>query len=123
MKGGSNAQGKKQSRNGVGWIALIALITVGAVVFAGSAEAAPNLARGTVFVMTNDPSDNSILVFQRNPNGRLIARGRVSTGGLGNGTMPDALASPGSLVRSGNFLFAVNAGSDEISVLAIGKKH
>jgi 6-phosphogluconolactonase len=95
---------------------------VGAVAFVESAEAAPNLGRGAVFVMTNDPGGNSILVFRRNPNGRLIAAGNVATGGLGNGTMPDALASQGSLVRSGNLLFAVNAGSDEISVLSIGKK-
>jgi 6-phosphogluconolactonase len=105
-----------------GWIALVALATVGALVFVESAEAAPNLAKGAVFVMTNDPGGNSILVFRRNPNGRLIAAGSVAMGGLGNGTMPDALASQGSLVRSGNLLFAVNAGSDEISVFSIGKK-
>lgn len=105
-----------------GWIALVALATVGMVAFVDSAAAAPNLGRGAVFVATNDPGGNSILVFRRNPNGRLIASGSVSTGGLGNGTMPDSLASQGSLVRSGNFLFAVNAGSDEISVFSIGKK-
>ena len=115
---------KGRSRTGWmwGWMTLVALATVGVVAFVGSAAAAPNLARGSVFVMTNDPAGNAILVFQRNPNGRLIARGSVSTGGLGNGTMPDSLASQGSLMRSGNFLFAVNAGSDEISVLSIGKK-
>ncbi|MFL6199442.1 MAG: lactonase family protein [Thermoanaerobaculia bacterium] len=96
---------------------------MGAVAFGGSAAAAPNLGRGAVFVMTNDPGGNSILVFRRNPNGRLIAAGSVATGGLGNGTMPDSLASQGSLVRSGNLLFAVNAGSDEISVFSIGRKN
>ena len=115
---------KGKSRAGLvwGWIALVALATVGAVAFVESAAAAPNLGRGAVFVMTNDPADNSILVFRRLPNGRLMATGSVSTGGRGNGTMPDALVSQGSLVRSGNFLFAVNAGSNEISVLSIGKK-
>jgi 6-phosphogluconolactonase (cycloisomerase 2 family) len=104
------------------WIALVALATVGVVAFVESAAAAPNLGRGAVFVMTNDPGGNSILVFRRNPNGKLIAAGSVPTGGLGNGTMPDSLQSQGSLVRNGNFLFAVNAGSNEISVLSIGKK-
>jgi 6-phosphogluconolactonase len=115
---------KGKSRTGLvwGWIALVALATVGVVAFMESAAAAPNLGRGAVFVMTNDPGGNSILVFQRNPNGKLIAGDSVSTGGLGNGTMPDSLQSQGSLVRSGNFLFAVNAGSNEISVLSIGKK-
>jgi 6-phosphogluconolactonase len=116
----------RKGKSSTGWvwglIALIALTLSGIAAFAEKAEAAPNLGRGTVFVMTNDPDDNSILVFQRNPNGRLIQKDSVSTGGLGNGTMPDALASQGSLVRGGNFLFAVNAGSDEISVLSIGKK-
>lgn len=115
-----DAQGRIRAGLVWAWIALVALATVG---FVKSAAAAPNLGRGAVFVMTNDPGGNSILVFRRNPNGRLIAAGSVATGGLGNGTMPDALASQGSLVRSGNFLFAVNAGSDEISVLAIGKKN
>jgi len=115
---------KVKSRTGLvwGWIALVVLATVGVVAFMENAAAAPNLGRGPVFVMTNDPGGNSILVFQRNPNGRLIAADSVSTGGLGNGTMPDSLQSQGSLVRSGNFLFAVNAGSDEISVLSIGRK-
>jgi hypothetical protein len=51
-----------------------------------------------VFVMTNDPDDNSILVFPRNPNGRLIAAGSVSTGGLGNGN--EGSASPSILILS-----------------------
>jgi 6-phosphogluconolactonase len=106
-----------------GWIVLVALMaTVGVVAFVENAAAAPNLGRGAVFVMTNDPGGNSILAFRRNPNGKLVAAGSVSTGGLGNGTMPDSLASQGSLVHSGNLLFAVNAGSNEISVLSIGKK-
>lgn len=115
---------KGRSRAGLlwGWIALVALATMGVVVFVESAAAAPNLGRGAVFVMTNDPDGNSILVFRRNPNGRLTAAQTVPTGGLGNGTMPDSLQSQGSLVHSGNFLFAVNAGSNEISVLSIGKK-
>jgi 6-phosphogluconolactonase len=115
---------KGKSRTGLVWgsIALVALAILGITAFAEKAEAAANLGRGTVFVMTNDPAGNSILVFQRNPNGRLIQKDSVATGGLGNGTMPDALASQGSLVRSGHFLFAVNAGSDEISVLSIGRK-
>jgi 6-phosphogluconolactonase (cycloisomerase 2 family) len=106
-----------------GWNALAGLAVLAVLAFAENAAAAPNLGRGAVFVMTNEPSGNSILVFRQNPNGRLTPAGSVSTGGLGNGTMPDSLQSQGSLVRSGNFLFAVNAGSNEISVLSIGKKN
>ncbi|HYG61354.1 MAG TPA: beta-propeller fold lactonase family protein, partial [Thermoanaerobaculia bacterium] len=55
--------------------------------------------------------------------GRLSPAGTYPTGGRGNGTEPDALRSQGSLVLSGNLLFAVNAGSNEISVFSIGKKN
>jgi Lactonase, 7-bladed beta-propeller len=62
-------------------------------------------------------------------NGTLTPAGMFSTGGSGNpvaqpGDPPtDPLASQGSLILSedNDFLFAVNAGSNEISVLAIGK--
>jgi 6-phosphogluconolactonase len=111
---------------------LVGLAILAAVLASGAArsvdaqsvihEAAANLGRGAVFVMTNQPEGNSILVFRRDADGDLTPAGTVPTGGLGNGTEPDALRSQGSLVRSGNLLFAVNAGSDEISILFIGKK-
>lgn len=113
---------------------LMGLVLIIATVFsAGAADqtdtrsavqeaAAPNLGRGAVFVMTNLPEGNSILVFRRTANGRLTAAGSVSTGGLGNGTEPDSLKSQGGLVLSDNRLFAVNAGSNEVSVFWIGKR-
>ena len=80
---------------------------------------------GEVYVMTNHPA-NAIAGFRRAPNGRLIGMGTVATGGAGNpvpmppGAPTDPLSSQGSLILHGNFLFAVNAGSNEISVLALG---
>jgi 6-phosphogluconolactonase (cycloisomerase 2 family) len=80
---------------------------------------------GEVYVMTNQ-SANAIAGFRRAPNGRLIAMGTVSTGGAGNPVAPppgapsDPLSSQGALILHDNFLFAVNAGSNEISVLSIG---
>jgi 6-phosphogluconolactonase len=112
---------KRQNR--VGWFALLALSMLGVLAFAESAAAAPNLGRGAVFVMSNLPAGNSILVFRRVVNGKLTPAGAYSTGGLGNGTKPDSLQSQSSLVLSGNRLFAVNAGSNEISVLSIGAKN
>jgi 6-phosphogluconolactonase len=90
--------------------------------------AAINLKSGAVYVLTNQPS-NAVAAFDRAPDGTLTPAGTFSTGGSGNpvaqpGDPPtDPLASQGALILSDNnkFLFAVNAGSNEISVLAIGK--
>jgi 6-phosphogluconolactonase len=79
--------------------------------------------------MTNQPS-NAIVVFDRLANGTLERVGQVATGGQGDPFKPgttvvatDPLASQGALATglSGRFLFAVNAGSDQLSVFAIGK--
>jgi len=87
-----------------------------------------NLKSGAVYVLTNQTS-NAVAAFDRAPDGTLTAVGEFSTGGAGNpvaqpGDPPtDPLASQGALILSDNnkFLFAVNAGSNEISVLSIGK--
>jgi 6-phosphogluconolactonase (cycloisomerase 2 family) len=88
--------------------------------------AAVDLTEGAVYLMTNQ-GNNAIIAFERAPLGTLTRVGRYLTGGVGNpvpqGSDPpaDPLASQGSLVLSddGRFLFAVNAGSNEISVLAV----
>ena len=90
--------------------------------------AAINLKSGAVYVLTNQPS-NAVAAFDRAPDGTLTSVGEFSTGGSGNpvaqpGDPPtDPLASQGALILSDNnqLLFAVNAGSNEISVLSIGK--
>jgi 6-phosphogluconolactonase (cycloisomerase 2 family) len=81
---------------------------------------------GAVYLMTNQDR-NAVAVFERAPDGTLSPAGTFPTGGSGNpvaeaGDPPfDPLASQGALILSEDdrFLFAVNAGSDEISVLAI----
>lgn len=89
---------------------------------------AVDLQDGAVYVMTNQPT-NEIVIFDRLGNGTLTRVGAVGTGGRGDpfrqGTAAstDPLASQGAIAigLGGRYLFAVNAGSDEISVLAIGK--
>src|SRR5829696_2951202 len=91
--------------------------------------AAINLKSGAVYVLTNQPG-NAVAAFDRAPDGTLTPAGMFSTGGSGNpvaqpGDPPtDPLASQGALILSDNnkFLFAVNAGSNEISVLSVGKE-
>ena len=89
---------------------------------------AQNLQARAVYVLTNQ-IENAVAVFRRAPDGHLSAAGEFSTGGAGDPVAippdppTDPLASQGALVfGSGNqFLFAVNAGSNEISVLRVGR--
>jgi 6-phosphogluconolactonase (cycloisomerase 2 family) len=76
---------------------------------------------GFVYVMTNQASGNSILVFQRNANGSVTQVQEVATQGQGSGGSRDPLGSQGALTLSddGRLLLAVNAGSNEISALAV----
>jgi 6-phosphogluconolactonase (cycloisomerase 2 family) len=80
-----------------------------------------------VYVLTNQV-DNTLAVFNRDAHGELTPAGEFSTGGAGDpvpqGTDPatDPLASQGALIldQGNQFLFAVNAGSNQISVLRVG---
>ena len=73
---------------------------------------------GAVFTLTNDTSDNAVAVTLRLPFGTLLPLGEFSTGGTGTGA---GLGSQGALATSGNdrFLFAVNPGSDEITMFRL----
>jgi 6-phosphogluconolactonase len=84
-----------------------------------------------VYVMTNQPTGNAVTAFSRASDGTLTLVGTFPTAGLGTGGGSDPLGSQGSLILSGHepgaraaarsnqLLFAVNAGSNEISVLAV----
>ena len=76
---------------------------------------------GAVFAMTNGVDKNEIVAFRRNDDGTLQETRRFATGGRGSGGNVDPLGSQGSLVLSGDRsqLFAVNAGSGEISVFRV----
>ena len=99
--------------------------------FSTATFAAPkpkNFKAGAVYVLTNQV-ENAVAVFRRDAKGMLTSAGEFLTGGAGDpipqGTDPetDPLASQGALIiGSGNrFLFAVNAGSNQISVIKIKK--
>ena len=93
------------------WMALV-LAASFALSGAGAAAAAGD--NGAVYTLTNSAAGNEVAIFNRAADGTLTAAGSVSTGGLGTGA---GLGSQGALTlsRSGRFLFAVDAGSDEIS--------
>ncbi len=75
---------------------------------------------GAVYVLTNQSTDNTVVVFERAENGTLVRAQEVSTHGRGSG---GGLGSQGALTLSdsGHLLFAVNAGSNELSVLAVSE--
>jgi 6-phosphogluconolactonase (cycloisomerase 2 family) len=79
--------------------------------------AASNVA-GSVYTMTNSSAGNKIQEFDRAGDGKLTMGGSFSTGGKGSGA---GLGSQGAIVLSkdNHWLFAVNAGSNEISVFSV----
>jgi 6-phosphogluconolactonase (cycloisomerase 2 family) len=80
--------------------------------------------RGVVFVQTDNTAGNAVVAYDRAPNGALKLAGTYSTGGLGGmltGSVVDHLASQGSLLydQEHGLLYAVNAGSNTVSVFAV----
>ena len=76
---------------------------------------------GALYTMDNAASGNHVLVFQRGEHGGLKGAGSFATGGTGTGA---GLSSQGSIVlsRDSRWLFVCNAGSGEISVLAVSRQ-
>jgi hypothetical protein len=77
-----------------------------------------------VFVQTDNTAGNQVVAYDRNANGTLSAAGTYATGGVGgvlNGSAVDHLASQGSLTYDAvhNLLYAVNAGSNTLSVFSV----
>src|SRR5271170_1833386 len=115
-----------------------AAVTAGAVLataggaFAGPASAAVTTTgaattgtfAGAVFVQTDNLAGNQVVAYDRAGNGQLTLAGTYNTGGLGgqlSGSVVDHLASQGSLGYdpARGLLYAVNAGSNTVSVFAV----
>jgi 6-phosphogluconolactonase (cycloisomerase 2 family) len=80
--------------------------------------------QGVVFAANDAVTGNAIAVYDRSADGTLQAAGTYQTGGLGGaltGAVVDHLASQGSLAydRDRGLLYAVNAGSDTVTVFAV----
>lgn len=75
-------------------------------------------ATGAVYTQSNDMSSNEIVAYSRNAKGLLSESGRYATGGQGTGS---GLGSQGAVALSSDHqrLFAVNAGSNELSVFGV----
>jgi 6-phosphogluconolactonase len=85
--------------------------------FASPAAAGKNDG-GTVYTLSNAAAGNTVLAYSRASDGSLTFKAEYATGGLGSGA---GLGSQGSLVLTdnNNWLLAVNAGSNQISVFAV----
>src|SRR5579863_3309724 len=99
---------------------LIAIVGIGAVspiLHAAQSSSQP----GAVFVQTNAADHNKVIAFERASNGTLSNVGEFDTDGRGSGGVNDPLESQGSVTLSHDhsLLFAVNAGSGNISVFAV----
>ncbi|MFN8476067.1 MAG: beta-propeller fold lactonase family protein [Anaerolineae bacterium] len=98
---------------------VMAVLALALVVGAGSAAADGNA--GAVYTLSNATAangGNAVLVFDRAADGTLTAAGSYGTGGNGTGA---GLGSQGAVVLSedGTWLFAVNAGSNSVSVFRV----
>ena len=83
-----------------------------------SAAALTADAPGAVYALTNQASSNAVAIFDRGADGSLSWSSNVATGGTGAGS---GLGSQGALALSddGRWLFAVNAGSNDVSAFQV----
>ena len=101
-----------------------ALALLACLLWSGAALAEQT--QGGLYLMTNDPEDNQIGYYLRGDGGELTFQDSYDTGGQGSGvtefSFSDPLGSQSSLILSpdNQWLFCVNAGSNEISVFRAG---
>ena len=111
---------KKSTRLvGVGGIAVAAT-----ALLAGQAQASPDDHSAPVFVQTDNLAGNTVVAYDRAGDGNLHQAGVFQTGGKGgalSGAVVDFLASQGSLTydQAHGQLYAVNAGSNSVTVFAV----
>ena len=91
-----------------------ALAGLGSTAFAQVDDEGGSLRHGKLFISTNAPAGNQVLVYTRVTAGVPTLLGSFNTGGNGTGA---ALGSQGAvtLSRDGRHLFVVNAGSGTLS--------
>jgi 6-phosphogluconolactonase len=74
---------------------------------------------GAVYIMTNDPTSNQVVVYSRSADGSLTWIANVATNGLGIKGLTGSNQGGLALSRDGRWLFVVNAGSSDLSVLQV----
>ncbi|WP_432832463.1 lactonase family protein [Dactylosporangium sp. CA-092794] len=106
-------------------VAGTAVVALAATAVAATpASAAVSGGVGSVFVLTDNLSANTVVAFDRGPGGALRQTGVYRTGGRGgqlDGSVVDHTASQGALAldRAAGLLYAVNPGSDTLTVFGV----
>src|ERR1700722_15122305 len=102
-------------------MSMLLAITAAALPIAAGAQNNDADSEHAVFVMTNASDHNAVIAYERAAGGTLQEGNSYPTGGRGSGGNNDPLESQGSLTLSQDhsLLFAVNAGSGEISVFRV----
>jgi hypothetical protein len=106
-------------------LALSAFAALGVAPGPAGAQTRPAGGAGqVVFVQTDNPGHNQVVAYDRTSTGTLSLSRTYDTdgqGGLLNGSAVDHLASQGSLAYDPrhSLLYAVNAGSDSVSVFTV----
>ncbi len=105
---------------------LATTILLQTIIFGTAAQAVQpgwNKSAGAVFAMTNATEGNEIITYARASDGTLTRLKKVEkTRGLGQGVDTDT-QGPLRLSADNRFLYAVNPGSDDISVFAVNGTH
>jgi 6-phosphogluconolactonase (cycloisomerase 2 family) len=94
-------------------VTLVLAFVAGLLLFSSSAMASHG--GGSLFTQTNDPNGNTVQRFDRAPNGSLTPAGTFATGGVGLAGLGGRQGAV-ELSEDGRYLYAVNAGSDSVSV-------
>ncbi|MBA2274507.1 MAG: beta-propeller fold lactonase family protein [Actinobacteria bacterium] len=97
------------------------MITIGQAQEAGDSRgitARAESPKGAVFAMTNETADNRIITYSRATNGTLDRVGSISTRGNGIGVDLDTQSGL-ELSNDHRFLYAVNAGSDDVTIFSV----
>jgi 6-phosphogluconolactonase len=74
---------------------------------------------GRVYIMTNDPSSNQVVIYARSADGSLSWTSNVATNGLGSNGLTGTNQGGLTLSQDSHWLFAVNAGSNDVSVFHV----
>ena len=103
-------------RRALGAVAVVAAGLTGVSFVPDIAHAAAS--PGAVYVLSNQPSGNRVLIYDRAPDGTLTAADSVDAGGLGTG---GGLGSQGAVIvdGAGRYVYAVNAGSNTIAAFRV----
>jgi len=92
---------------------VLLLALAAALTFTSSAMASHG--GGSLYTQTNDPSGNTVQRFDRAADGSLTPAGTFATGGVGLAGLGGRQGAV-ELSGDGRYLYAVNAGSDSVSV-------